>query len=122
MKGSEEVIVVRPSEPDAFGDPSDEATTLAIFERCVVWPRQSVEVAAEGNVITDGYNVFVPWDVGVNREQIELLTETVYPGEVTGDDRIVVRGKEWQIVGTPADHRSVRGKRKGLQMIVGRVA
>jgi hypothetical protein len=42
--------------------------------------------------------------------------------EITGDDRVIVRGDEWRITGTPADQRTMKSKRLGLQMVVGRIA
>lgn len=120
IKGTEEVFVMRPGKPDRYGDASGEPALLALLKRCVVWPRGSTEVAVEGNVITEGYNVWVPH--GPNRAQLALIEAMAEPDAITGDDRIMVRGKEWQIVGNPADHRSMRGRELGLQMIVGRVA
>lgn len=115
LRGKEEVILVRPGEVDRYGDPTGEATTLGIFESCVLWPRVSTEVAAEGTVITEGYNVWIPW-VAVNEAVIDEAMG------LKGTDRVVARGEEWQVRGTPADQRSAKGKRLGVQMVVGRVA
>lgn len=116
VRGSEEVILVRPGGEDPFGDPNGEATTLGIFEQCVVWPRVSTEVVAEGTRITEGYNIWIPWRPKVNQATIDEAVE------LKGDDRVVVRGKEWQVEGTPADQRNMRGRRLGVQMVVRRVA
>ena len=121
VRGSEEVILWRPGEPDRYGDATGDAVTLAIFEKCVVWPRTSTEAAVEGTVITEGYNVWVPW--GPNAEEFTVLNEELDDMlEIEGTDVVVVRNREWQVVGTPADQRNMRGRRLGLQMVVGRIA
>ena len=117
IKGSEEVILVRPSgDVDRYGDPVGEATTLGIFEQCVVWPRISTEVAREGTVISEGYNVWIPWRPAVNQEVIDEALELV------ATDMVILRGDTWHLHGAPADQRSMRGKRLGVQMVVGRIA
>jgi hypothetical protein len=116
LKGKEEVILVRPGGVDRYGDPTGEATTLGIFEQCVVWPRVSTEVVAEGTVITEGYNVWIPWGVAANQAVIDEAVELL------GTDRAVVRGKDWMLNGTPADQRTIKGKRLGVQMVLKKVA
>ena len=116
LKGSDEVILVRPGGVDRYGDPVGESTTLGIFEQCVVWSRVSTEVVAEGTVITEGFNIWIPWAVVANQAVIDEAVTLV------GTDRVVARGQEWQVKGTPADQRSIKGKRLGIQMVVGRVA
>jgi hypothetical protein len=117
VKGSEEVILVRPGGPDDWaGDPTGESTTLGIFEQCLVWPRISTEVVAEGTKIVEGYNVWIPWRP---KENQAVMDEAL---ELKATDRVVVRGKEWQVDGTPADHRNMRGRRLGVQMVTRRVA
>lgn len=121
IKGTEDVALMRPAEEDRYGDPSGEPVTLAIFERCVVWPRQSTEVAVEGNVIIEGYNVWIPF--AQNRGELEVINEVLGDIlEIAATDMVMVRGDAWQVKGTPADHRSMRGKKQGIQMVVGRVA
>jgi hypothetical protein len=114
--GKEEVILVRPGEVDRYGDPTGEATTLGIFEQCVVWPRVSTEVAVEGTVISEGYNVWIPWRPKSNQD---TYTEAL---GVKGTDLVVIRGEEWNVEGTPADQRTMKAKRLGIQMVTRRVA
>jgi len=116
IAGKEEVILVRPGEVDRYGDPTGESTTLGIFEQCVVWPRVSTEVRAEGTTITEGYNVWIPWRPKNNQATFEEALGII------GTDRVVVRGDEWQVDGTPADQRTMKSKRLGIQMVVKRVA
>lgn len=116
VKGKEEVILVRPPGKDRYGDPTGPATTIGIFEQCVVWPRISTEVVAEGTQITEGYNVWIPWRPKVNQATYDDAVE------LAGTDLIVVRGKEWGLEGTPADQRTMRGKRMGIQMVAKRLA
>jgi len=113
-KGKEEVILVRPGEVDRNGDPTGDATTLGIFEQCIVWPRVSTEVSERGTVITEGYNVWIPW-AGDNR----LTLDEVMGVEAT--DVVVIRGEEWQVEGTPADQRTMKSKRLGIQMVTKRI-
>jgi hypothetical protein len=113
-KGKEVVILVIPGETDRNGDPIDDDVQAAIFEQCLVWPRVSTEVVREGTVISEGYNVWVPF-----RQNADVAFALE---DITGDDRVIVRGKEWQINGTPADQRTTKSKRLGIQMVVGRVA
>lgn len=114
VKGKEEVILVRPGEEDRNGDPVGDATTLGIFEQCVVWPRVSTEVSEKGTVISEGYNVWIPWTTK-NRDTLdEAMT-------IDATDRVVVRSDEWQIDGTPADQRTMKSKRLGVQMTVKRI-
>jgi len=113
-KGKEDVVLVVPGEVDHHGDPIAEDAQTAIFKQCIVWPRVSTEVVVEGTVITEGYNVWIPY--GPN-------AATLFAAEaITGDDRVIVRDQEWRISGTPADQRTAKSKRLGLQMVVGRVA
>lgn len=114
VKGKEEVILVRPGEPDRNGDPTGDAVTLGIFEQCVVWPRVSTEVSERGTVITEGYNVWIPW-AGDNRTTLDEVMG------VEGTDLVVIRGDEWMVEGTPADQRSLKGKRQGVQMVTKRI-
>lgn len=120
LKGKEEVILVRPGGVDHHGDPSGEALTLAILKQCVIWPRVSTEVAVEGTVITEGYNVWIPW--GPNAEALTIVNEEIGSVlELAATDRVIVRGDEWQVDGTPADQRTLRSKRLGLQMVTRRI-
>jgi hypothetical protein len=114
IKGKEDVVLVVPGEVDHHGDPVGGDTQAAIFTQCVVWPRVSTEVEREGTVITEGYNVWIPY--GPNAATLFAAEE------ITGDDRVIVRGDEWRITGTPADQRTMKSKRLGLQMVVGRIA
>ena len=116
IRGKEEVILVRPGEVDRYGDPTGDALTLGIFEQCVVWPRISTEVVAEGTTITEGYNVWIPWRPKVNQATFDDALG------IEGTDRVVVRGEEWMVDGTPADQRTMKSKRLGIQMVVKRVA
>lgn len=115
IKGKEEVILVRPGEVDRNGDPTGDATTMGIFEQCVVWPRTSTEVSERGTVITEGYVVWLPW-IGDNRATLDEVMG------VKATDRVIVRGDEWQVEGSPADHRSMRARRLGVQIVLKRVA
>jgi hypothetical protein len=115
LKGKEEVILVRPGEVDRNGDPTGEATTLGIFEQCIVYPRISTEVSVEGTVITEGFNVWIPW-AGSNRDTLDEVIR------VEGTDLAVIRGGEWMVEGTPADQRTMKNKRLGVQMVTKRIA
>jgi len=115
-RGSEEVILVRPGVKDRYGDPAGEATTLGIFEKCLVYPRVATEVENRGTQIIDGYNVWIPADVRANRDVIEEAVA------LKATDMVVARGQEWELEGTPADHRSMRGKALGVMMVLRRVA
>lgn len=114
IKGKEEVILVRPGEVDRNGDPTGDSTTMGIFEQCVVWPRTSTEVSERGTVITEGYNVWIPW-LGTNRDTLDDVMG------IEATDLVIVRGDDWQIDGSPADHRNMRAKRLGIQMVLKRV-
>lgn len=114
LKGKEEVILVRPGALDRYGDPTGEATTLGIFEQCVLWPRVSTEVAKEGTAITEGYNVWIPW-TAANAATIDEAMG------ILGTDRVIARGEEWQVEGSPADQRTIKAKRLGVQMVTKRV-
>lgn len=116
MQGKEEVILVRPGEVDRFGDPTGEVTTIGIFVNCVVWPRVSTEVVAEGTKITEGYNIWIPWRPAANQATYDDAVA------LEGTDLVVVRGQEWRVEGTPADQRNTRSKRLGIQMVVKRDA
>lgn len=120
IKGKEDVVLMRPGEVDRYGDPVGEPATLAIFTNCLVWPRVSTEVEREGTVITEGYNVWVPW--GPNKGDFDVIDEVYGALKIDAEDRVIVRGDEWQIQGTPADQRTMKSKRLGLQMVVGRIA
>jgi hypothetical protein len=115
VKGKEEVILVRPGEVDRNGDPVGGDAQVGIFEQCIVWPRISTEVSEKGTVISEGYNVWIPWQPKGNRDIIDLAME------VKATDRVVVRGDDWQIDGTPADQRTMKSKRLGVQMTVKRI-
>lgn len=114
MKGKEEVILVRPGEVDRNGDPTGDSTTLGIFERCLVWPRVSTEVSEKGTVITEGYNVWIPWTA----KNAGTIDEAM---KIYATDLVVVRVGEWQIDGTPADQRNMKSRRLGVQMAVRRI-
>lgn len=116
VRGKEEVILARPGAPDRYGDATGGATTLGIFEQCVVWPRISTEVRAEGTTITEGYNVWIPWRPKVNQQTYDDALG------IEATDLVVVRGEEWQVDGTPADQRTMKSKRLGIQMVVRRIA
>ncbi len=115
IKGKEEVILVRPGGVDRNGDPTGDDAEVGIFEQCVVWPRVSTEVSEKGTVITEGYNVWIPWQPLANQEIVDLAMG------IKATDRVVVRGDDWQIDGSPADQRSMKSKRLGIQMTVKRV-
>lgn len=115
VKGKEDVVLVRPGEVDRNGDPVGDDAQVGIFEQCVVWPRVSTEVSEKGTVISEGYNVWIPWQPKANRDIMDLAME------VKATDRVVVRGDDWQIDGSPADQRTMKSKRLGVQMTVKRI-
>ena len=68
---------------------------------CKIWPRVSKEIE-EGGAITDGLNIYVPprADPAATREA---------PVAIKATDRIVARGKEWEVDGVPGDFRPSSG-------------
>lgn len=70
---------------------------------CSVWPRTSVETGEE--VVIDGYNVFVP----ANAKPFDIAMD------FTASDRVVCRGEEWDIEGTPGNYRP-----KGILLLLKR--
>lgn len=68
---------------------------------CKIWPRTSDEIEAGGTVI-DGLNIYIP-----PRADPAATTET--PVAIKANDRIVARGKEWDVDGVPGEYRPNSG-------------
>lgn len=103
MRGAETMVVKpRAQETDRYGDPVGEPTGGGPIEGCIVWPRTSEE-EGRGLVVLEGQNVFTP------------------PGaDVLARDIVTLRGEDWQVQGEPGDYR-LRGRKKGLLVVLGRV-
>lgn len=97
-RGSEEVVILRPGQPDRYGDVGDPVEVGRLVN-CVVIPRVSGETEDRGRVILSGYQIWAP--------------ET--PGQVSPEatDQLQVRGEVHNVDGVPGDYRSKRGQRLG---------
>jgi hypothetical protein len=102
MQGKETVTIRRPAETDWQGDPTGPPTEISL-QRCQLWPRSSTEDRAQGRVIIEGWNVFVP------------------PGqaEVFATDILVIRGDEHSVVGVPGRY-DIKSKDKGTILVTSR--
>lgn len=110
-KGKEVVELWRPGAGDRYGG-NAAGTLLATLERCIVTPRTVTEQDNRGVVIIEGYTIWVP----PQKDDTHILN-------IAGTDRVRVRGKEWQLEGTPADHhKPSSGKHLGFLFVVQRVA
>jgi hypothetical protein len=68
---------------------------------CKIWPRTSDELDAGGTVI-DGLNIYVP-------PRADPAATDLVPVAITAKDRIVARGKEWEVDGVPGEFRPSSG-------------
>lgn len=96
-KGTEDVVVHRPSTVDRLGDrvPGEVVGTL---ERCIIFPRSTDETGGRGRITIDGQTVWAP-----------------APNAVIPDsgDEVEIRGELYAIEGAVGDWRK-RGRKKGL--------
>jgi len=97
-RGSEEVVILRPGQPDRYGS-IGESVEVGRLKNCVVIPRVSGETEDRGVVIISGYQIWAPEIVGqVSPKATDLLQ---------------VRGELHNVDGVPGDYRSKRGRRLG---------
>lgn len=68
---------------------------------CKIWPRTSAEMDAGGAII-EGLNIYVP-------PQADSAATTENPVAIRATDRVIARGKEWEIDGVPGEFRPNSG-------------
>jgi hypothetical protein len=103
MQGNETIRVKRPAPLDWQGDPTGPPQEFDI-PRCQLWPRTSTENAAAGQVIIEGWNVYIP----------PRSVNTVY-----ATDTVSIRGLDYNVVGVPGKY-DLKGKDKGMIVVVSR--
>lgn len=122
QKGTETATVRRKAEgdddADFYGDEVEETmTAVAVLDKCIVWPRASTSSTERGVTTIEGLHIFVPhdevvWAPGLTFDEQELLPE----------DKVTIRGKDWQLDGAVGDWRKKRGNRVGFLFEVTRWA
>jgi len=102
MRGSETITVKPQVKVDRLRDSTAAAPASYTIAGCIVWPRSAQE-EGKGWVQIDGQNVFCP------------------PGSVVpATARVVLRGEEYEVDGTPGDYQ-MHGRSKGLLVVLVRV-
>jgi hypothetical protein len=119
-KGTETAAVRRQradEEDDFYGDEAaaEDMAGVAVLDRCIVWPRASSSGGERGLYTIEGLHIFVPhgeivWDPALPLEEQELRPE----------DKVTIRGEDWQLESAVGDWRKKRGNRVGYLFEVGR--
>lgn len=103
MRGTETIKVWREAKRDSLEDETTaDPNPHHEVRNCIVWPRTSTE-QGKGEVVIEGENVFTP------------------PGaDVLATDVVELRGKKYDVEGTPGDYR-LRGRQRGLLVVLKRL-
>lgn len=94
MKGSETIKVIRTPKVDRLDDAPTGIPPEHEITGCIILPRQ-INEAGQGWITIEGYDVYAP-----------------YGSDILETDRIVARGRSWNVDGRPADYVNTHGKGK----------
>jgi hypothetical protein len=83
-----------PTGEKEFGEPRE-------IKGCKIWPRTGDEIDAGGAII-DGLNIYVP-------PRSDPAATPQVPVAIKATDRILARGKEWDVDGVPGEFRPNSG-------------
>ena len=83
-----------PTGQKEYGPPRD-------IKGCKIWPRTNAEVDAGGAII-DGLNIYIP-------PLADSAATTENPVAIKATDRVIARGKEWEVDGVPGEYRPNSG-------------
>lgn len=75
--------------------------TPRTIKGCKIWPRTSDDIEAGGAII-DGLNIYVP-------PRADPAATTENPVAIKAEDRVIARGKEWEVDGVPGEYRPSSG-------------
>lgn len=112
-RGTETVEIKRyvstGDDDDFYGDTSTQLAVVATLQECIIWPRASSADADRGVTTISGLHIFVPPDAIFWDADVPLAEQ-----ELTGEDHVVARGKDWQLDGDAGDWRKPKtGRRLG---------
>ena len=104
MRGRETIQILPSAGSTSDNEPLPAGDPVPV-KNCIIWPRRSSEDNDRGSVIIEGFNVYLPPGSRV-------------PKAV---DKIVARGKTWEVEGVPGQFVSPSGRDKGTLVVLKRV-